>query len=32
VVPALYSFLSSKKSVSAFEAAIAQPDDISSHE
>ena len=32
VVPALYSFLSSKKSISAFEAAIAQPDDISSHE
>src|SRR6188768_1989564 len=31
VVPALYSYLSSTKKVSAFEAAVAEPDEITTH-
>jgi multidrug efflux pump subunit AcrB len=31
IVPALYSFLSSKKRKSAFEDAIAEPDEIATH-
>jgi multidrug efflux pump len=31
IVPALYSYLSSKKQVSAFETAIAEPDEIVTH-
>ena len=32
VVPALYSYLSSKKQVSSFEAAIAEPERLEGHE
>ena len=31
IVPALYSYLSSKKQVSAFETAISEPDEITTH-
>jgi len=32
VVPALYSYLSSRKEVSSFEAAIAEPVNVAGHE
>jgi multidrug efflux pump len=32
VVPALYSYLSSRKAVSSFEAAIAEPANVADHE